>query len=87
MPIEQFRTAKETTDSIQWRIESAHRAFQGAQVRVAQARVDSSNCFLTGTMVFLEHEPQCRGTADYTSIGNQDDELILIGYISAHNVH
>jgi hypothetical protein len=65
MPIEQFNTAKEAIDSIQWRIESAHRAFEGAQVRVALARVDSSSCFLTGTMVFLEHEPQSRGTADY----------------------
>jgi len=68
MPIEQFNTAKETTDSIQWRIESAHRAFEGAQVRVALARVNSSACFLTGTMVFLEDEPESRGTADYGHI-------------------
>lgn len=68
MPIEQFSTAKETTDSIQWRIKSAHRAFEGAQIRLALARVDSSSCFLTGTMVFLEHEPESRGTADYGHI-------------------
>lgn len=68
MPIEQFTTAKETTDSIQSRIESAHRAFEGAQVRVALARVNSSACFLTGTVVFLEHEPESRGTADYGHI-------------------
>jgi len=65
MPIEQFQTAKETIDSILWRIRSAHRGFEGAQVRVALARVNSGASFLTGTMVFFEHEPASRGTADY----------------------
>src|SRR5579863_8620307 len=68
MPIEQFPTAKETIDSIRWRIQSAHREFEGAQVRVALARVNSGTSFLTGTMAFFEHEPTSRGTADYGHI-------------------
>lgn len=65
MPIEQFPTAKEAIDSIQWRVRSANRGFQGAQVRAALARVDPGASFLTGTMVFFEHELTSRGTADY----------------------
>lgn len=68
MPIEQFPAAKETIDSIQWRIQSAHREFEGALVRVALALVNSGTSFLTGTMVFFEHEPTSRGTADYGHI-------------------
>lgn len=68
MSSELFSTAKETIDSIQARVKSAHREFEGAQVRVALARIDSSTTFLTGTMVFLEHEPKSRETADYGHI-------------------
>ena len=68
MPIEQFPTAKEAIDSIQWRILSAHRGFEGAQVRAALARVNTGISFLTGTMVFFEHEPSSRGTADYGDV-------------------
>jgi len=68
MPIEQFPTAKETIDSIEGRIHSAHRGFEGAQVRAALARVDSGVSFLTGTMVFFEHELASRKTADYGQI-------------------
>jgi hypothetical protein len=68
MLIEQFSTAKETINSVQWRIQSAHREFEGAQVRLALARIDSIVSFLTGTMVFSEHEPESRGTADYGHI-------------------
>jgi hypothetical protein len=68
MPIEQFPTAKEAIDSIQWRILSAHRGFEGAQVRAALARVNTGVSFLTGTIVFFEHEPSSRGTADYGHI-------------------
>jgi hypothetical protein len=68
MPVEQCSTTSDIIDTIQFRLESAHRPFAGAQVRVAFVPSATGLRFLTGTMLFGEQKLDCRTTAEYRQV-------------------
>lgn len=68
MPIEQYSSVKDTINAIHTRLQSVHRPFAGALVRIATVPIPSGPRFLAGTMVFSEQRQPDHVLAEYPTV-------------------
>jgi hypothetical protein len=66
--MEQYSSTSDTINAIQSTLQSVHRPFAGAQVRVALIPSATGLRFLTGTMVFGEQKLDARTIAEYRQV-------------------